>query len=338
MAISSGREIGRGHTCDRPRTYEPWPPTGTGEPLRRSRIYGEITARIPPVYARSDLSGSGPGRHLSSGPLRSGHGGPELIPISDSPRTRTTPFVNYAFIAVNLAVFVYALTLSNAVPGTRRQGLEEFREQRDGVCYGFDAAPTDVDRFYCEWALQPREFLDALSGDSDLGGQATLPVLATILTSLFLHAGWLHLLGNMLFLWVFGDNVEDRLGHFGYVLFYALAGIVASLTQVAIDTESVVPVVGASGAVAGVLGAYFLWFPRATVNIIIPFFPFFFIPLPVPAILMIGFWFAQNLVAGYASLGAAAGPEGGVAFFAHIGGFVFGMVTAVLIRGRRHPP
>jgi membrane associated rhomboid family serine protease len=164
--------------------------------------------------------------------------------------------------------------------------------------------------------------------------------VVTLVTSIFLHGGWLHIAGNMLFLWVFGDNVEDRLGHIGYLLFYLVGGMAASIAQVAIDPESLVPIVGASGAVAAVLGAYFIWYPGATVNVIIPFFVLIFIPLPVPAIIMIGLWFLQNLVAGYASLGTDIAGEGGIAFFAHIGGFVYGMILAILLFnvGRRRRP
>jgi membrane associated rhomboid family serine protease len=164
--------------------------------------------------------------------------------------------------------------------------------------------------------------------------------VVTLVTSIFLHGGWLHILGNMLFLWVFGDNVEDRLGHVAYALFYLVGGMAASMAQIAIDPDSLVPIVGASGAVAAVLGAYFIWYPGATVSVIIPFFVLIFIPLPVPAIIMIGLWFLQNLVAGYASLGTEVAGEGGVAFFAHIGGFVYGMVLAILLFnvGRRRRP
>lgn len=253
-----------------------------------------------------------------------------MIPIGDSPRSRRFPWMNYSLILVNLAVFVYSLTLSTSIASSRREAVDDFIAQRATVCYGFEAAPTEVDHFFCEWGLQPREFMDALKGGTDLGGQGRLAVLATIITSLFLHAGWLHFGGNMLFLWVFGDNVEDRFGHIGYLFFYVLAGVVATFTQIAINSSSLVPIVGASGSIAGVLGAYFIWFPGATINVIIPFFILIFIPLPIPAVLMIGLWFLQNLIAGYASLGNVAGPEGGVAFFAHIGGFLFGAVAAVL--------
>jgi membrane associated rhomboid family serine protease len=254
-----------------------------------------------------------------------------MIPIGDSPRSQSTPWVNYLLIGVNIAAFLYMLTLSTALPATRQQAVDDFVAQRATVCAGFEAAPTELDRFYCEWGLQPREFLDAFDSGAAIGGQDAWAVVATLVTSVFLHAGWLHIAGNLLFLWVFGDNVEDRLGHLPYLLFYVVGAMAASLTQVAIDPGSLVPIVGASGGVAAVLGAYFIWYPGATVNVIIPFFILIFIPLPVPAILMIGLWFVQNLLAGYASLGMAAGPEGGVAFFAHIGGFVFGMVLAMLL-------
>lgn len=256
-----------------------------------------------------------------------------MIPIGDSPRSRTTPWVNYVFILINIGVFIYVLLLSSSIPGSRRVAEQDFLEQHATVCYGLAAPPTEVDRFYCEWGLQSREFVDALQGEGDLGGQDSFAVLATIVTSMFLHAGWLHLFGNMLFLWVFGDNVEDRLGHVGYVLFYLAGGIVASLTQVAIDVDSLIPIVGASGAVAAVLGAYLFFFPRATVNIIIPFFILIFIPIPVPAVIMIGLWFLQQLLAGVATLGEVdTTAGGGVAFFAHIGGFLFGAAMGVLLR------
>jgi membrane associated rhomboid family serine protease len=260
-----------------------------------------------------------------------------MIPIGDSPRTHTTAWVNYLLLAANVAVFLYMLTLSTALPATRALEVDQFLQQRNSVCAGLAASPTELDRFFCEWGLQPREFLNAFDSGADIGGQSALAVMLTLVTSVFLHAGWLHILGNMLFLWVFGDNIEDRLGHVAYLLFYLVGGSVASLAQVAIDPDSLIPIVGASGAVAAVLVAYFIWYPGATVNVIIPFFVLIFIPLPVPAVLMIGLWFLQNLVAGYASLGTAAGPEGGVAFFAHIGGFIYGMLLAILLfnAGRR---
>lgn len=251
--------------------------------------------------------------------------------------------MNYLFILINIGVFVYMVSLTTDLDGrTQGQVREDFIEQTTTVCYGFEAPPTEADRFVCEWAFQPQEFFDAAEGEPDLGGQDRWAVLITIVTSMFLHGGWLHIIGNMLFLWVFGDNVEDRFGHLGYTLFYLLAGGIAALIQGLIDTTSLIPVLGASGAVAGVLGAYIVWFPKATVNVVIPFFILIFIPLPVPAFVMIGLWFLQNLFSGYATIADAAAPDQGVAWFAHIGGFLFGMLTVlVLFRGlgeRRAPP
>jgi membrane associated rhomboid family serine protease len=141
----------------------------------------------------------------------------------------------------------------------------------------------------------------------------------------------------MLFLWVFGDNVEDRLGHERFLGFYLLGGIVASLTQGLLEPGSLIPVIGASGAVASVLGAYLLFFPRATVQAVIPFFLLVFLPFRIPAVLMIGLWFAQNLLSGYFALTSAADPSQGVAWFAHIGGFLFGLAAAWVVAGRRTP-
>jgi membrane associated rhomboid family serine protease len=261
-----------------------------------------------------------------------------VIPIGDSPVSRRTPWVNYAIILVNLGVFFYVLSLSTVVPASRLEATEEFIEMRDTVCYGFEARPTEIDRFYCRWGFQPREWFDNVRGESQVGNSRNWGVVITILTSIFLHAGWLHIGGNMLFLWVFGDNVEDRLGHIPYLLFYLMAGIVASLIQGLVDTSSVIPVVGASGAVAGVLGAYIVWYPGATIVAVFPVL--FFLPLPVPAFIMVGLWFFQNLLAGYLTLGSAGTPDAGVAWFAHIGGFLFGFVLVLLFlrRSGRPPP
>jgi membrane associated rhomboid family serine protease len=261
-----------------------------------------------------------------------------MIPVGDSPRTRSTPWVNYAIILVNIGAFLWMFTLSTQTAPSRLVASREFAEQTAGVCYGYETAPTDVDRFICKYSLQPKEFMDNLRGTSDVPNPDRQVILLTIVTAIFLHGGWLHILGNMLFLWVFGDNVEDRLGHLGYFLFYLLAGVVASFVQIAVDPNSVVPVIGASGAVAGVLGAYIVYFPRATVRVVIPFFILIFIPIPVPAWIMIGVWFIQNLVSGYLTLAEAANPGAGVAWFAHIGGFLFGLVVAWLFAGRPNPP
>jgi membrane associated rhomboid family serine protease len=254
-----------------------------------------------------------------------------VIPIGDSPRRRTTPWVTRAIILANLLVFAWVLTLSTELP-EGAAARASVAEQTTGDCYGFATAPTEVDRFYCRWSFQPREFLDVAQDRAALPGVDRALVLVTILTSIFLHAGWLHILGNMLFLWVFGDNVEDRLGHIGFLLFYLAGGVIASLAQAWVDTNSLVPVVGASGAVAAVLGAYLIYFPKATVTTLLPIpIP---IPFAVPAVLMIGIWFLQNLLAGVASVSSVDAPGGGIAFFAHIGGFVFGALAVLLFLRR----
>jgi membrane associated rhomboid family serine protease len=262
-----------------------------------------------------------------------------MIPIGDSPKSRRTPWVTYAFITLNVLVFIRTATLDDSFPATVQEARAEYRDQVTGDCYGFvQTRPTDVDRFYCRWSFQPQEWFDAVRGESDVPDMNRGLVLVTILTSIFVHGGLLHILGNMLFLWVFGDNVEDRLGHAFYAVFYLLGGFVASLTQGWVEPDSLVPTVGASGAVAAVLGAYIVYFPKARVTTLLPFFPFILIPFAVPAFIMIGLWFLQNLLSGFATLSPEVGtPDSGVAFFAHIGGFVFGAIVAFLFirRGRR---
>ncbi len=263
---------------------------------------------------------------------------PPVIPIGDSNRRRITPWVNYGIILANFAVFLYMLTLNASPPPTGREQSRQLVQQTQTICYGYATYPTDADRFICKYSFQPREFFDTVSGDSPVTGTDRTIAVLSIVTALFLHGGWIHILGNMLFLWVFGDNIEDRLGHLLYLAFYLIAGVLACLVQGMLDPNSVVPVIGASGAVAGVLGAYLLWFPGATVRVVIPFFILIFIPIPVPAWIMIGLWFVQNLLAGYATIADAASPGGGVAWFAHIGGFLFGMLVALLAGRRPHRP
>lgn len=262
-----------------------------------------------------------------------------MIPVGDSPRTYSTAWVNYSLILANILVFAWMVMLSSALPGTRQefsQGLVEIQD----ICYGFDALPTERDEFVCRWGFQPKEFFDNARNESEVPTESRAGVFASLLTAMFLHAGLLHIVGNMLFLWVFGDNIEDRLGHALYLFFYLAGGIIASLVQGLMDPSSTVPVVGASGAVAAVLGAYIVFFPRASVRVVLPFFPLFFIPLPIPAIIMIGIWFIQNLFAGLATFSDVASPGAGVAWFAHIGGFLFGAVLTFFIFRpmRRRPP
>jgi membrane associated rhomboid family serine protease len=154
-----------------------------------------------------------------------------------------------------------------------------------------------------------------------------------LVTSQFLHGGWLHILGNMLYLWIFGNNIEDRLGRVWFLLFYLAGGVAAALAQVAIDPTSDVPMIGASGAIAATLGAYLVLYPRARITSLV-FLGFFYQLIDVPALVVLAFWFILQLVDGLASLGVAS-SGGGVAFFAHIGGFVFGALIALLVRGAR---
>src|SRR3972149_6941447 len=229
-----------------------------------------------------------------------------MIPIGDSTRSRTTPYVSVPIIAAAVGVFLYELTLST----------------------------VDVNRFFLDWGVIPKQLIDWLESPSG----AEEP--ATVFASMFLHGGWLHLIGNMLFLWVFGDNVEDAMGHARYLLFYLLAGIGAAALQVFVDQDSLVPMVGASGAIAGVLGAYLGLYPRATVAVLIPWF-LFFGAFPVPAAFLIVFWFLLQLLNGVASLGTATGVTEGVAGWAHGRGFIPGLVLVWGLRrrgGRRSPP
>ena len=219
-----------------------------------------------------------------------------MIPIRDENPTHRVPFVNYALIAINIMVFLWQLSLGSS---------------------------GDV-AFY-RLALIP---LDVTSG-FDLGD------VRSILTSMFMHAGLMHLLGNMLYLWIFGDNVEDVLGHFRYLLFYLAGGFAASLTHILLYPSSTVPTVGASGAIAATLGAYLLLFPNRRVVTIIPF-GFFLQVARIPALIVLGFWFLLQLLEGTLALGMA--QLGGVAFWAHIGGFVFGMLFGPLLRSRKRIP
>ena len=155
----------------------------------------------------------------------------------------------------------------------------------------------------------------------------------TVVTSMFLHGGWLHFLGNMLYLWIFGDNVEDRLGHARFIAFYVLCGAIAALAQVWSRPDSVIPTIGASGAIAGVMGAYFVLFPHSRVLTLIPLFVFWEL-LEIPAIFFLGVWFVMQLFSGVGSL-AATGDTGGIAFWAHVAGFVAGL-AGVFVFKRRH--
>ena len=174
--------------------------------------------------------------------------------------------------------------------------------------------------FIQQWAFVPRKF------SADPGGQAH-----TIFTAMFMHGGWLHLFGNMLYLWIFGDNVEDRLGHVRFLFFYLFAGIAAALLQIFFNPFSTVPMIGASGAIAGVMGAYFVLYPQSRVLTVV-FLLIIFDVVEIPAIFFLGIWFVMQLLNGVGSIGVSMG--GGTAFWAHVGGFVVGVLAGVGLRRR----
>jgi len=204
-----------------------------------------------------------------------------MIPISDQNPTRTTPYVTYLLIALNVLAFLF-----------ERQLIGDHGESY--VISGYGLVPTRI--------------------SADPSGEAF-----TIFTSMFMHGGFGHLAGNLLFLWIFGDNVEDAIGHLRYVGFYLLCGVCAALAQVLTNIGSPAAMVGASGAIAGVLGAYLVLYPRAPITVFVGFFL-----ISLPAWVVVGFWFLLQLSGGWAALGLDAGS--GVAFFAHIGGFLAGVL------------
>jgi membrane associated rhomboid family serine protease len=216
-----------------------------------------------------------------------------MFPVTDAIRARRFPFVNLALILACIAVFVYELSL-----GSERE----------------------INDFFEEWGAVPKQLTDWLENPSG----AEEP--ATVITSAFVHGGWLHLLGNMLFLWVFGDNVEDALGHILYPVFYVVGAVGAVAAQVAVDTGETIPMVGASGAIAAVLGAYLVLYPKARIGVL-----FFFAIFPVPAVALIIIWFLLQLFAGIAAIGDAEATQG-VAVWAHVGGFVTGLAIMLVLR------
>jgi membrane associated rhomboid family serine protease len=225
-----------------------------------------------------------------------------MIPLKDDPGARRTfPLVTVALVVVNVLAFLYELALGD--------GVEAF----------ISAAGVVPAEFLCRCDLPP----------PDVG-----PFWVTLLTSQFLHGGWLHLGGNMLYLWIFGDNVEDAFGHLGYLAFYLAGGVMAGLVQVVVDPSSQVPSLGASGAIAAVLAAYVVLFPSAQVRTLLVIGPFVTVRR-LSALLLIGFWFVIQLFDGLAALGHTSASEGGVAYWAHVGGFVFGLAVAMLLRGAR---
>jgi membrane associated rhomboid family serine protease len=234
-----------------------------------------------------------------------------VIPLYDNVPTRRFPLVTVALIALNFAVFAYELHLSTSL-------------------LGLDGA--QVNRFLFRAGMVPFEITHRV----DIPPPDIVPWWATAFTAMFVHGGWLHIIFNMLFLWIFGNNVEDTMGRVKFLLFYLICGLVAAGAQVAISIDSTVPTIGASGAIAGVLGAYIVLFPRARVLSVVPVF--FFLPiLYVPAWILLGVWFALQLVQGVFTIGG----QTDVAFYAHIGGFVAGLLLVWVFttpRGRARRP
>lgn len=230
-----------------------------------------------------------------------------MIPIRDDAPRYSTPYINYSLLALNVLVFLFEVSLP---PGQRNQ-----------LIYQFGMLPNVITSY--------------------LGGQIAAPLTAAflpIVTSMFLHASWMHLIFNMLALYIFGDNIEDYLGHFWYLLFYLVSGVAAALLHIVMNPSSSVPSVGASGAIAGVMGAYFVLYPSARVLTLVPFFFIFFVWLP--AWVVLGFWFLGQFLSGAATAIAYASQTsgGGIAFWAHVGGFVagIGLIKLFPTRPRRY--
>ncbi len=243
-----------------------------------------------------------------------------MIPIGDDNRDRTiTPYVNYVLIAINILVFVLFQGMGNNLEFT----------------YAFSTVPQEIVTGE-DLVTQSEQVRDPSTGQVYVlpGLQPTpISVYITLLTSMFMHGGWAHILGNMLYLWIFGDNLEDRLGHGRYLLFYLLVGLLASLahvfTSVLIGDNLQIPSLGASGAIAGVLGGYLLLFPGRRVTVIL-----IRVVTQVRAIFAVGVWFLLQLVGG---LGVLGGGSDGVAYAAHIGGFIAGLALIKLFDNGRTP-
>ena len=228
-----------------------------------------------------------------------------MIPLRDTIRTRTVPFVTRLLVVANVAIFVL-----------------EFLQGEN------------LDAFLETFGFIPLRFFHP-----ELVGWTFSDAVVTIFTAMFLHGGLAHLLGNMLFLWIFGDNVEDALGHFRFLVFYLAAGICATLLQAFLSPSSAIPNLGASGAIAGILGAYFVYYPRARIVTVVPLFILFPI-VELPAGVYLLGWFALQFLMGSEQLtraGRAAASHGGVAFWAHVGGFVVGVAWALTFRPSRRP-
>ena len=248
-----------------------------------------------------------------------------MFPLKDNMPTDRFPVVTVALILAN--VLMYFLF--------QRAGILSGPDDLNVVEYG--AIPYEISNPGRECELV-RESI-ACEGQPGISGQADpqAPTWLTLFSSMFMHGSILHIAGNMLFLWIFGNNIEDSMGRIRFLLFYLLGGIAALAAEVAVGPDAAVPTVGASGAVSAVLGGYLLMYPRARVVTVI-FLVFFFTVIELPALLVLGFWFVQQLAFGYFDLATPAAGGGGVAYFAHIGGFVFGLLLIRFAATRRKTP
>jgi|SRR5262245_30127337 len=231
-----------------------------------------------------------------------------MIPIRDDQPRFSTPYVTYFIMGLNIVVFLFELWV-----GMQSRGA--------------------LNSFVYEFGVVPRHVTSALGGSQ----QINLPAaFVPIITSMFLHGGWMHIIGNMWVLWIFGDNIEDHLGHFAYLVFYLACGFSAAVAHILLNLSSNVPTVGASGAIAGVMGAYFVLYPRARVLTIVPliiFFTFWWLP----AWIVLGYWFLIQFLSGAAtSIAYTASSSGGIAFWAHVGGFVMGIILIKILPERSH--
>ncbi len=224
-----------------------------------------------------------------------------MLPFKDNIPTERFSVITVLIVAINVAVFLYEQTLG---------------------------AAGQLDNFFIQYGMTPYEITHGVSL-----APRSFPVYLTLITCMFLHGGWLHIGGNMLYLWIFGNNVEDSMGRFRFVIFYLACGLIASFAQIAIDPSSTVTNIGASGAIAGVLGAYLLLYPRAKVTTLVILVVFITV-IQLPAVVVLLFWFMIQLFSGLAGSGTGAG--GDVAYFAHIGGFVAGLLTIKLFTLGKH--
>jgi membrane associated rhomboid family serine protease len=235
-----------------------------------------------------------------------------MFPLWDDVPSRGIPVINFAIIALCAIAFLVELAAS---------------DDADTIVREYGMIPLRLSHPAQESVVVEGRNSEGQRVRGELSLQSPIPAWLTVVTSMFLHGGWMHLIGNMWFLYIFGDNVEDRLGHIGYVIFYLLCGVIAALIHALSAPSSYVPTVGASGAIAGVMGSYLLLYPRARVMTLLPFGIFSRI-VPVPAVYFLSFWFLLQVVSGVADQPGM----GGVAWWAHIGGFAAGLGMTWLVR------